>query len=437
MEIYHGLCDKNGPDGYIPMLSRQMAKQENCVGGSDVYHGCDITHADPTTTHLGGGAHLDLSVSSPKQCEVFIAGSNNAGAVIPFLGTASISKAGETDTAMVFVIDRSGSTCDINKLGCASDENFDMQFDDVLDCEIAAILDLVSKVRAEGTVSKIGLVSFSHEIRDIETATIELPLTDIALVDQDVSHAIEDAIRQVDCGGATNYAAAVELACEVIDKSTSRDNVVVFISDGKPTRGGAPSAYCNNNAVFHTIALGQLSTCESGHSTSLLEISQATSGTCQDVPRIADIRLILKQISDAQFMTIQGSVVASETSVNFGCGDVSNFSTAGFGITCERMGHFCGTMLASETFTNMGHTGDSACCVCGGGVYADVGDLAKVPSDIITDPDTLIATAYKDTAIMHPGEHTVCTTVTGSEAGLPGANIQCKNILVCANPSDY
>jgi len=438
VEIYHGLCNSSGPDGYIPVLKYRIPKQENCIAGADIYHGCDTTHTDPTTTELGG-AQLEVSISSPQQCDIFIAGPNNAGARIPFSGTTSIVATGAADTSMVFVIDRSGSTCDHVSLGCASDENFDLQFDDVLDCQIAAILDLVSKVRAEGTVSHIGLVSFSHELSAIETASVELPLTDIGIVDQHVSHAIEHAIREVDCGGGTNYAAAVEMACGVIEESTTKHNVVVFISDGLPTRGGSPTAYCRNNAVFHTVALGPYANCESGFTTSLTSISQATGGTCQNVPHIADIRLFLPKISDAKIISVQGSAVASEASVNFGCTDVPDFRTAIIGFTCDIIGKYgyCGTYFVGISFQNMGYTGDSACCTCGGGVYLDIGDFANVPSNVITEPDTSAMSVYDDTAILHPGEHTVCTSVMASDAGVPGMNKQCKNILVCANPADY
>ena len=173
---------------------------------------------------------------------------------ITFSVDAEIYGAAVADTSMVFVIDRSGSTCDNPNQGCASDENYDLQFDDTLDCEIAAVLDLVSKVRDEGTVSHIGLVSFSHKLGlDIDTATIELPLTDINIPTSSTLHAIENSIRDVNCGGATNYAAAVEKACEVMESSTTALNIVIFISDGLPTRGGSPAAYCNNEAIFHAL----------------------------------------------------------------------------------------------------------------------------------------------------------------------------------------
>jgi len=444
VEIYHGLCKGEGPEGYIPLLREAVPELENCVGGSLEFYGCDPMFTSNPKTAIGSRSQLEVIVSSPQQCDVFTALPNNGGAIIPLSGVVEISGTGIADTSMVFVIDRSGSTCDVTNLGCASDENYDMQYDDILDCEIAAILDLVAKVREEGSVSMVGLVSFSNKLLDITSATIELPLTDINLFDQGEAHSIENAIRSIDCGGSTNYAAAVEKACEVIDQSSSENNVVVFISDGEPTRGGAPTSYCDSNAVFHTIALGELSTCNGGADTSLTAIALATEGSCQQVPKIADIRPILKKIGEVRVQSIKGSTVASESSVNFGCLDIPDFSNS-INLGCDYFTKSqCGTLVSGLAFKNtLDQTGDSACCACGGGMYLDVGaltqtnDIAQINSNFTPDLNSLKIVAYEDTAIMHPGTHTVCATMIGSEGGVHGANVQCRNILVCPNPIDY
>ena len=420
-----------------------MPAQENCVGDSNIFYGCDYLATSETKTLISDRSQIEVTVNSPQQCEIFTAGPNNGGAVIPFSGVAQITGTGVADTSMVFVIDRSGSTCDIMNLGCSSDENYDMQYDDILDCEIAAILDLVSKVREEGSVSKIGLVSFSHTFQDIVAATIELPLTDIAVPGNTEFHAIENAIRQLNCGGATNYAAAVEKACEVMETSTSENNVVVFISDGEPTRGGAPASYCTNNAVFHTIALGPSSTCDGGDDTSLTAISQATEGTCQEVPTIKDIRLVLQEIGEVKVDSITGSTVASESSVNFGCMDIPNFTNS-LNLGCDYFtAPNCGGFLSGGFANSLGETGDSACCACGGGMYSQSDELERNENVEEVDPDfqaneySLGVVAYSDTAIMHPGTHMVCTTTIGAEGGVHGQNQQCKKILVCPHPTDY
>lgn len=438
IEIYHGLCKEEGPDGYIPMLREMMPAQENCLDGSLEFHGCDASFASVTTTTMGSGYQLDVSVTSPEQCEVFTAEPNNAGAIIPFVGTAEISGTGPADTSMVFVIGRSESSCNANNLGCSSDANYDLQFDDILDCEISAILDLVQKVREEGIVREIGIVGLTRKLGNMLSATVELPLIDINIFDQGIAKAIDNSLRYIDCGGVANYAVAVEKACEVMENSKTTRNAVVFISDGLPANGGAPSAYCSNNVVFHTVALGGAIDCTAGEDTSLLAIAEATQGTCQNVQSVADISPTLRDITNVQFRSIQASSVASPTSVNFGCEDVPNFVN-NVGMNCLYMASFCGGEYASTKHQNiLGQTGDSSCCVCGGGVYLDIGNLDQYAADtIIPRENSHMVTSFTDTAVMHPGAHKVCTTVISTDAGVPSANVQCRNILVCNNPGDF
>jgi len=438
IEIYHGLCNGQGPENFIPVLT-DVPELVNCQNGSMEFHGCDPSFGTDEVSPVGSGAEIALNIDFPQQCDVFYAPPGVNGRMeIDFSGTAEIRTSGNPDTSMVFVIDRSGSTCDVPNLGCALDENLDFQVDDVLDCEILSILGLIDKVRAEGTVSHVGLVSFSSLLNDIQPATIELPLTDINIMDSNLVHAIENSIRAIDCGGATNYAAGVEKACEVIDASTTEDNVVVFISDGLPTRGGAPANFCNKKTIFHTIALGEDTTCNSVDTpTSLAKIAASTEGTCQEVENVPEIRLILKQIADTKFMGVTGSTHATESSVNFGCTDYPDYTNA-LQLGCEFLAPlWCGKWLAGDEYAdNNGVTGDRACCGCGGGLYNDFGDLTLTPSDVV-NPNTLAATTYARKATVHPGEHTVCTSAQGQSAGVVGMNVQCKQVLVCNHPDDY
>ena len=63
---------------------------------------------------------------------MFTTGPNNASAVILFTGVVDISGESTADISIVFVIGRSGSTCDAQDLTCASDENYDPQFNDII-----------------------------------------------------------------------------------------------------------------------------------------------------------------------------------------------------------------------------------------------------------------------------------------------------------------
>jgi len=437
MNIYTGYCSGPGVDGYIPMIRNKEPTLEVCQ--TETYVGCEVTDKTPAIS-LAGGTELELFVSEPKDCSVIIAEPGGEGAIITFTGTTEtrLSTKPVKDTSMVFVIDRSGSTCDAKQLGCVSNENYDMQYDDVLDCEIAAILDLVSKIRDEGTVSQIGLISFRHALGDVTGATIELPLENIDLLDHARVHSIDEAIREIECGGSTNYAEAVKLACQVIDQSATENNVVVFLSDGKPTESGIIEKFCDNDAVFHTIALGSESICDSDYSTSLQTISDSTYGTCQEVGIYSEIGDIIKGISDVTIdENIRASVSTHSIGIDYGCNDVPNWSLFGV-FDCPhftanpKMCAFLGDTAAGSI---MGHTSNTACCACGGGEsYAT--ETRAISADQESTSITDKKVDYSDSMMIPPGEIELCTTVTAKSAGVRAANVQCKKVYVCPHPSD-
>ena len=99
------------------------------------YIGCE-PHDTIQPTTIAGGAELELKVLYPPSCSVFIAEPGGAGADVKFSGTAEAKLSSVSqDTSIVFVVDRSGSTCDATSLGCSSDVIFDSSYDDILDCE--------------------------------------------------------------------------------------------------------------------------------------------------------------------------------------------------------------------------------------------------------------------------------------------------------------
>lgn len=433
--IYTGYCEGPGVDGYIPMIRKEEPVLEIC--SKQEYVGCEDAETT-TVVQLAGGVELDLIVSEPKNCDVIIAEPGGAGALVKFEGVSETRESSggiQQDTSMVFVIDRSGSTCDSPELGCASDENYDLQFDDILDCEIAAVLDLVSKVRLEGIVKQVGLVSFSHTNQNVEAATIELPLTNIEIEDpHNRFHEIEDVIREVDCDGATNYAEAVKLACLVIDRSTTENNVVVFISDGKPTQGGAVEKYCDNNAIFHTIALGPNASCESDYGTSLQTIADATYGTCQEVPVHKEIRNILKEISNVKIeQEIVASVTTNSIGIDFGCDNIKDWVMFGT-MDCSFFEEYP-TACTGATSVFMGYSGQTACCVCGGGTSHSA-DIHNAPVDLDSTSVAINKVDYTDTVRIPPGEIDLCTTVTAKSAGVSTVNVQCKKVYICPHPTD-
>jgi len=316
-------------------------------------------------------------------------------------------------------------------VGCSSDENFDSNWDDSLDCQIAAVLDMVVKLRAEGTVQKVGLVSFSQDMRLIDGVNIELELTDIAVPDGDIFHSIEDSIRGLDCDGATNYAGAVAAACSVIEQSSSLHNLVVFLSDGQPNRGGEVQHYCSNNAVFHTIAIGHLVTCDAfegaSYETSLQKIADDTGGTCTTVSHVPALRTVMKSLTEVDINEISGSLINIGSHTGFGCSDIKGFSA--FIITCDLIAA-SGDCLALAGYQNAaGISAVDACCVCGGGEFLSVGEFDQINVNGLHRE-------YNQVARLPPGEHDVCTTVEGMAVGKPHVLKSCQRVYICPHPDD-
>merc|ERR1719491_9562 len=377
-EAYNGYCNGQGPANYFPMLNNEEPKLVICE--TETFVGCEPT---------------------------------------------------DSTSSIVFVIDRSGSTCEVAPFGCSSDENFDLNFDDSLDCQIAAVLDMVVKLRAEGTVEKVGVVSFSHDMRSMDGVNVELELTDITVPNGNIFHSVEDSIRELQCGGATNYAGAVSAACSVIEQSTSLHNLVVFLSDGQPNRGGEVHAYCSNNAVFHTVAIGDSASCDAvegaPYETSLQKIADDTGGTCTTVSALPELRTVMKSLSEVDINEISGSVINIGSHTGFGCSDIPGFSA--FGMTC---GLFFAetTCLTHGFFYNAaGITVLDACCVCGGGEFRSTGEFDQININGLHR-------AYNQVVRLPPGEHDICTSLEGMAVGKPQVLKNCKRVHICPHPDD-
>jgi len=423
-DVFNGYCNDVGQENYIHMLDAE-AKLEVCETLD--YIGCE-PHDTIQPTTIAGGAELELKVLYPPSCSVFIAEPGGAGADVKFSGTAEAKLSSVSqDTSIVFVVDRSGSTCDATSLGCSSDVIFDSSYDDILDCEIAAVLDMVNKLQTEGTVEQVGLVSFASNING-DVASVDLELSDISTPFRETFNDIGESIRSVPCGGSTNYAGAVAAACSVIEQSTSTHNLVVFLSDGLQTQGDGVQTYCSNHAVFHTIAVGPNSACTSPHDTSLEKIAIDTGGTCTRVFSVPDLREVMKSLTDVSIDGITGGV-STLGNLDFGCTDLPDWrNEVNMGCaevtspeyTCDFFG-----MLEGVS----GITGNEACCGCGGGESLPVGQLNQTK-------DEGLYREFNHTIRIPPGEHDVCTTLDGSAVGKPGVNKQCRKIYVCPHPHD-
>lgn len=257
---------------------------------------------------LPGGSPMSVDITSPADGAVF-----SVGDPIPVTGTAGvIPLEPEPDTALVIVLDVSGST---SQLGCTGDANGDGVDGTILDCEIQAALALVEAAADAQTVGEIGIVVFASTaaIADVGPGPgVQLLTAPDADENSngiaDLEEVLRSAFSNLPAGGVTQFAPqsvgnltgygnAVERAFDVIAASTMPNQLVSFMSDGfnnQPPSVAAAFAGAPAGPVFHTFAVGAGATCVNPNPLGdLEEIATTSGGNCTDVPDPADLPGIL------------------------------------------------------------------------------------------------------------------------------------------------
>jgi hypothetical protein len=371
--------------------------------------------AHTTSGNLPGGTSIAVGISAPADNALIASPPGD----VSLSGTASVGQGVPVaNTTLVYVVDRSGSTASTN--GCGANQNGDGVSNSVLDCEIAAARALNEQAVAAGTVGQVGAVFFDSaaQIKDANPVTPGLqgltnPATDS---DGDSIPDIEETLRTATIGTNTNFEAAVQQACGLVQQSTNPNNIVVFLSDGVATEGAnaidnlpcAPKA-----ATFQTFAVGSGSSCSdtgSGRG-SLAQIAAATGGTCTNVTNVANLPGIVPGIIASQLtkleLTVDGgaaqdiSASASPGLPQSGPASVA-YSTSVAGLAPGRH-----TLCVRATGSDGGGTGSVTHC-------HDV-----VVATIALTPQT--ATNELGT----PGQtHTVTATVAaGADGGVAGVEV--------------
>lgn len=331
--------------------------------------------AGTTNGNLPGGTSISVAIDAPAADalvaappgDVSVSGSAAVGQGVPI-----------ADTTIVYVVDTSGSTTSGG--GCGGNQNGDGGSNTVLDCEIAAARTLNQQAISAGTVGQVGAVFFSAgaSIQDVGPTTagtqgLTGPATD---ADGNAAPDVEDVLRTASSGGNTNFEAAVQQACALVQQSDNPNNVVVLLSDGVATTGGnavddLPCAPLT--AKFETFAVGSGSSCTDtgGGRGSLAQISAATGGSCTHVTDVATLPDVVPGVIDSKLQTLSLSV--------------------------------------------------------DGGAPTDITATATpaLPQNGPASVDYATTVAG-----LAPGKHTLCVTATGSDGGGPGSVQTCQQIVV-------
>jgi hypothetical protein len=241
---------------------------------------------------------------------------------------------GETEavpnTTLIYVIDLSHTT--LRGVGCGGDRNGDARADTPLDCELAAAAALNEQAIASGTVGEVGVVGFAEGgvTADLGQAAGVQALVPPGLdEDGDGKASVVEAIESAFSGGRgrpvgfrtfseaatttgfTAFSAGANAACELLEQTTTESRLVVFLSDGKNTSGEALSSVlpCATPAVFQTFAAGPDAACEEASELGSLQlIAELTEGTCTAVADISRLPRILEAVVEAQLLRVEISI---------------------------------------------------------------------------------------------------------------------------------
>ena len=330
--------------------------------------------ADTENGNLPGGTSITVGISSPTDGALIASPPGD----VSLSGTASVGQGVPVaNTTLVYVVDRSGSTQ--TPSGCGGNQNGDSLTNSVLDCEIAAARALNGEAIASGTVGQVGAVFFDSaaQIQDASAVggfqPLVAPATD---TDGDATPDIEERLRTATIGGNTNFEAAVQQACALVQQSTNPNNIVVFLSDGVATTGGSAldDVPCGaKTATFQTFAVGSGSSCTDtgGGRGSLAQIAADTGGTCTNVTNVANLPDVVPGIIASQLTQLELTV--------------------------------------------------------DGGAPQDISASASQP---LPQSGPVAVTYSTPVANLAPGEHTLCVTARGSDGGGAGSVTDCHDVVV-------
>ena len=283
-----------GPDQTVPEGS---TVQLDASGSSDP--GAVGLVPSEETGNLPGGTSLTASLSALAPA---------SGSTQALSGSAAVGEGvAVPDTALAYVLDLSGSAGFPG--GCGGDINNDGLIDSILDCEIAAALELHEEVLAAGTVLEVGLVTFSSfaRVRDLNPTGVSASLiAPDADADGNGTLDLEQAMLTLRDGGGTNFAAGVSAACNLLAGSTAPSKIAVFISDGQSGLGGPVTAVlpCDPPVTFSGFAIGATNSCAAGATNATLQdIADLTGGTCIDVPEVGDLPDILPGVVGSRIVS--------------------------------------------------------------------------------------------------------------------------------------
>lgn len=357
--------------------------------------------AGSNSTLLPGGTEITVTIDDPVSSTRFLVPPGET-ADVDVTGTASVAEGvAVPDTGIVYATDGSGSTAADSGGDCGPEQNpLDPETveDEIIDCEIAAVISLNDEAIALGSVAEVAMLMFAG---DAVTADATPAGGDDAIIAPDanananaendvdeVMHSIEVAeflgedsrfneftIKDTPDIFGTDFADAASEACTVAGSMLSSTVIVAFLSDGTANAGADVTTVLPcGTVVFHTFAVGAGADCDSDPSGrgSLQEMADLTGGTCAEVDDPSTLPAILPEL--------------------------------------------------------IGSTLDSLEIEVDGGGATPI-DNADIDPDLPQD-GPVSATYTTTVSGLGPGDHDICVTANGSDAGGTGSVTECVTIHV-------
>ena len=287
-----------------------------------------INMAWAETCNLPGGTALEVTIDNPVTCTEFEIPVGDTTIDINVIGTASVGEGlPVADTTLIYVIDASGSTAIYSGGDCGPDQNPtdpESVEDEIIDCEIAAAINLNNTAISFGTIDEVAMMIFAGDVvtadatpaggdDPIITPDVDADSSGTTDVD-DVLHSIwvaeytgeagsfnEFSIKDIPDLYNTDFADAIYEALGVASGASNPNILVIFLSDGLANAGDTVANALTgvaDNIVFHTFAVGSASSCD-GDPTgrgSLQDIADLTGGTCTEVSDPSNLPDILPAV---------------------------------------------------------------------------------------------------------------------------------------------
>ncbi len=270
-----------------------------------------------TVEKLPSGVLLSVEISDPADGASFEPGD------VEVHGFATIGEAVPVaQTNLIYLLDVSGSTSGLG--GCGGDANGDGEFDTILDCELAALLEINERAVNYASVARVGVGAFgtyaAAAILDPLAVDKRLLTEPDADLDGNGQRDVEEVLRSIEYGRInlydyfhvslkTSYGAGLEALLPSLAAGEPLANLVVMVSDGK--NNAAPwlpeiLAKLPANTTVYTFAIGDQASCDGGDGNgSLREISDATGGTCTEVPTVSNLPKVLPELISVRLNQLQ------------------------------------------------------------------------------------------------------------------------------------